>query len=325
MPTRDEGSAALRVELDQARKRLAAAKRFARDSKDPAVVRAQKEMAELEAALARVDTGIVTDPDGGPGPEEAAPSGRRRMSAPGAAPTAPPREFAKVSLPDYIIEPPDIILVEVLEALPGRPITGERLVQPDGKINLGFYGEVYVAGLTKAEVKAKVALHLREWINDDKLGLYRLDPASGKIGRVEAARTSRIFVDVAAYNSKVYYVEGEVGSPGRVPSTGNETVLDAIHFAGGLTERAAKDRIRLIRPAPVGNRGEQSLDVHLDAIIRGDSTTNYQLLPGDRLIVDRDPRAAPGERVPAQIEARLGTVERKLDEVLKALERLPKP
>src|SRR4051812_46747581 len=59
-----------------------------------------------------------------------------------------PREFTKVSMPDYVIEPPDIIVVEVLEALPGRPITGERLVKPDGKISLGFYGEVYVAGLT---------------------------------------------------------------------------------------------------------------------------------------------------------------------------------
>ena len=48
----------------------------------------------------------------------------------------------------YVIEPPDIIVVEVLEALPGRPITGERLVRPDGTISLGFYGDVHVRGLT---------------------------------------------------------------------------------------------------------------------------------------------------------------------------------
>src|SRR4051812_3154481 len=59
-----------------------------------------------------------------------------------------PREFSKVSMPEYVVEPPDLILVEVLEALPGRPISGERLVRPDGKISLGFYGELYVAGLT---------------------------------------------------------------------------------------------------------------------------------------------------------------------------------
>ena len=35
----------------------------------------------------------------------------------------------------HIIEPPDLLLVEVLEALPGRPISGERLVRPDGTIS----------------------------------------------------------------------------------------------------------------------------------------------------------------------------------------------
>ena len=29
-----------------------------------------------------------------------------------------PKEFTKVSMPDYVVEPPDLILVEVLEALP---------------------------------------------------------------------------------------------------------------------------------------------------------------------------------------------------------------
>ncbi len=41
----------------------------------------------------------------------------------------PPHEGALIDLP-CIIEPPDLIIVEVLEALPGRPISGERLVRP---------------------------------------------------------------------------------------------------------------------------------------------------------------------------------------------------
>src|SRR5207253_179463 len=48
------------------------------------------------------------------------------------------------TLENYVVEPPDLLLVEVLEALPGRPISGERLVRPDGRISLGFYGDVYV-------------------------------------------------------------------------------------------------------------------------------------------------------------------------------------
>ena len=65
---------------------------------------------------------------------------------------------------EYVVEPPDLLVVEVLDALPGRPISGERLVRPDGKITLSFYGELYVAGLTLPEIKEKIVLHLRNYL-----------------------------------------------------------------------------------------------------------------------------------------------------------------
>ena len=197
-------------------------------------------------------------------------------------------------MPDYVVEPPDLLLVEVLEALPGRPITGERLVRPDGKITLGFYGEVYVAGLTIDEIKEKIVLHLRKHLPDAVLGLTEeeADPKTQEIKYKEIAPrdSNRVFVDVSAYNSKYYYVQGDVGAPGKLPITGNETVLDAINFAGGLIATASPNNIRLVRPAPPGACCEQKLPVNLAAIISaGDPTTNYQLMPGDRLVVYRDP------------------------------------
>src|SRR3954465_4547668 len=147
-----------------------------------------------------------------------------------------PREFSKVSMPDYVVEPPDLLLVEVLEALPGRPISGERLVRPDGKISLGFYGDVDVAGLTLPEVKEKVIQQLSKFLPDEVLGLEETedngtpdDPDDDKVVAVNPRDSNPVLVDVSAYNSKVYYVEGEVAEPGRLPITGNETVLDAIH------------------------------------------------------------------------------------------------
>jgi len=205
-----------------------------------------------------------------------------------------PREFTKVSMPDYVVEPPDLLLVEVLEALPGRPITGERLVRPDGKITLGFYGEIYVAGLTTDEIKEKIVLHLRKHLPDPVLGLTEeeADQETGKVKYKEITPrdSNRVFVDVSAYNSKYYYVQGDVAAPGKMPITGNETVLDAINFAGGLIATASPTNIRLVRPAPPGACCEQILPVNLAAIISaGDPTTNYQLMPGDRLVVYRDP------------------------------------
>ena len=231
-----------------------------------------------------------------------------------------PREFTKVSMPDYIVEPPDLIIVEVLEALPGRPISGERLVRPDGKISLSFYGEVYVAGLTIPEVKEKIVLHLRKFINDETLGLIEMDPDTGqprmdpktnKVKLIDPRETDRVFVDVTAYNSKNYYILGDVLVPGKLPVTGNETVLDALQYAGGLLPTAAPNNIRLVRPAPPGACCEQVLPVNLAAITSGgDPATNYQMMPGDRLVVYRDPIVRFTvflDRLIAPVQAVLGT------------------
>jgi polysaccharide biosynthesis/export protein len=223
-----------------------------------------------------------------------------------------PKEFTKVSMPDYIVEPPDLIIVEVLEALPGRPISGERLVRPDGKISLSFYGEVYVAGLTIPEVKEKIVLHLRKFIHDQTLGLIETDLETGEIiKKIDPRDTDRVFVDVTAYNSKNYYILGDVLVPGKLPVTGNETVLDALQYAGGLLPTAAPNNIRLVRPAPPGACCEQILPVNLAAITSGgDPTTNYQMMPGDRLVVYRDPIVRLTvflDRIIAPVQAVLGT------------------
>jgi protein involved in polysaccharide export with SLBB domain len=95
----------------------------------------------------------------------------------------PPHEGAMIIYP-LIIEPPDLLLVEVLEALPGRPISGERLVRYDGMVSLGFYGEVHVAGLTLRQAKVKILQHLRRHLSDEMLGLYeiRVDEEEEKPG-----------------------------------------------------------------------------------------------------------------------------------------------
>src|SRR5262249_38250234 len=55
-----------------------------------------------------------------------------------------PAELSQIPLPPYIIEAPDILLVEAKEAVvrPDAPIRGQHLVRPDGTISLGIYGSV---------------------------------------------------------------------------------------------------------------------------------------------------------------------------------------
>jgi RNA polymerase sigma factor (sigma-70 family) len=250
---------------------------------------------------------IVAAPQAGPGrPASTTTRGPQADQSKASASASGTSEARRKTQPlpswqDYVIEPPDLIRVDVLEALPGRPISGERLVRPDGKITLGFYGDVYVAGLTLAEAKAKVVEHLRKYLSDDVLGLLERDRATGDYKRDDTSRlvrkapgeTDRVLLDVIAHNSKNYYVLGDVRHPGRYPLTGNETVLDALNDAGGLPPSASPQDIRLVRPAPPGACCEQVLPVDLAALTDGgDPTTNDQLMPGDRLIVQSKREAA---------------------------------
>jgi polysaccharide biosynthesis/export protein len=196
---------------------------------------------------------------------------------------------------EYAVEPPDLVVVEILEALPGRPVSGGRLVRPDGKISLSFYGDIYVAGLTLPEVKEKIVLHMRQFLHDETLGLIKIDengdpvrdPKTNEFVRVNPRDTDMVFVDVTAYNSKNYYVQGEFSLPGKLPIKGQDRVLDAITDSDGLTPLADHEQVFLYRE---GGKGEpvQALKIDIDQIMLGDDlSTNYQLLPGDKLVARR--------------------------------------
>jgi len=83
----------------------------------------------------------------------------------------------------------------------------------------------------------------------------------------------------------VFYVLGEVNSPGAYPISGRETVLDAILAAGGVTDAADLGGITFTRPSPP-NECRVVLPVCYREIVQlGDTATNYQVGPGDRIYV----------------------------------------
>lgn len=178
-------------------------------------------------------------------------------------PPALPRELAKVPLAEYIVEPGDALLVQVSDLDSPVRLPADQPVLPDGVIELGEYGRPVVAGKSvpaiEAEVKALVA--------------------------AKEKKTVPLTVRLIGRQSKVFYVLGEVNSPGSYPLSGRETVLDGLMAAGGLTRSAQERKIILVRPTqPDGCR--EVLPVCYPQIVQlGDATTNYQLRPGDRIFV----------------------------------------
>ncbi len=156
----------------------------------------------------------------------------------------------------------------VLAASAGlQQVGGQHRVGPDGTINLGIYGSVFVTGMTVEEARQAIETHLSKYLE-----------------------SPQVSVDIYAYNSKVYYIISQGAGLGdrllRLPITGNETVLDAIAQTNGLSQVSSK-KIWIARPTP--NGCDQILPVSWDAITRGATTaTNYQILPGDRVYIAED-------------------------------------
>ena len=186
-----------------------------------------------------------------------------------------PKELNKVPLPPYVVEAPDILTIDVQARDPKtgavKPIPevgGQHLVRPDGTIGLGAWGSVPVAGLTVGQVAATVR-----------------EAVAPRLGGAEPV----VAVDVVAYNSKRYYVVIEDGADGQqvypFVCTGSDTVLDAVAQTGGVRTADGRPRnLWVSRTTPAGV--PQILPVDWAGITQqGNTQTNYQLLPGDRLYV----------------------------------------
>ncbi len=185
--------------------------------------------------------------------------------ASGSACDTTPRELAKVILPTYRIEPPDVLMIEAIHVvprapyhlrtldtltidvqgtLPESPISGLYMIEPGGRVNLGFsYGSLEVAGMTVEEVNTVIEEHLAKYLAAPVVSVTLGDMAAkqqitgehlvapdgtvtlGSYGSVSVVGMTlaeakvavekhlsehldqpEVSIDVYAYNSKVYYV-----------------------------------------------------------------------------------------------------------------------
>jgi polysaccharide export outer membrane protein len=191
-----------------------------------------------------------------------------------------PRELAKGLLPEYLIEPGDTLLVQTVEFDSPVRLPPDQPVLQDGSIDLGLYGRPVVAGRTLAQIEPVIF----EAVNAKERERAKQAAALNKEKEPEFKPVA-LAVRLIGRASKVYYVLGEVNVPNAYPLSGRETVLDAIVQAGGLNKKASRNKIVLSRPTP-SDGCRVVMPVCYDNIVQlGDTTTNYQLQPGDRVFV----------------------------------------
>lgn len=191
-----------------------------------------------------------------------------------------PNELAKVVRPPHRVEPGDVLVIEPDDFDSPVRMPSDQTVQADGTIDLGQYGRVAVAGKTLEEIKQQAQISVASHHQPDD-GVTQASFADGQPSRVDTALSVRLVSD----ESSQVYVLGDVNAPGAYPIVGRETVLDTLISAGGLAVSANKHKLILTRPAsPDQPRAIFPICYH-QIVQLGDTSTNYQVQPGDRIYV----------------------------------------
>jgi protein involved in polysaccharide export with SLBB domain len=187
----------------------------------------------------------------------------KEIRAANPAPMPLPKELEKGVLLAHYVEPGDTILVQAANLDSPVRFPTDQVVPADGRIELGKFGRLQVVGKTVDEIEAEVQ----------------------RIVSAKSDDAGPITVSVVGRSSKVFYVLGEVNSPGAYPLVGRENVLDAIIAAGGLTDAADVTSITYTQPTLPEDCRVVLPVCYREIVQLGDTSTNYQIAPGDRIYV----------------------------------------
>ena len=113
---------------------------------------------------------------------------------------------------DYRLSPSDVIEVIIQDA---PELSGNYRIGQSGTIPLHYLGSMKVVGKTPPEVSKAIADGLR--------GRYLRDP--------------KVFVSVSQYNSRTFFIQGAVRTPGVHIIEGRPSLFKLIAIAGGLQDK----------------------------------------------------------------------------------------
>ncbi|BBN82616.1 capsular polysaccharide biosynthesis protein [Pseudoalteromonas sp. A25] len=146
----------------------------------------------------------------------------------------------------YRLGPGDKVIIKVFGH---QDLELETQLTDSGSINYPFLGVVSLNNLTIKEAE--------KLIYDGLKGDYLVQP--------------NVFVGIQEY--RPFYIHGEVKKPGGYPYQPGMTVNQAVALAGGLTERASREKIFISRE---GSKSEKELGSLAARIKAGDTITIEQ-------------------------------------------------
>ncbi|MBI5415450.1 MAG: polysaccharide export protein [Candidatus Omnitrophica bacterium] len=168
-----------------------------------------------------------------------------------------PEEISNMS--HYTVGATDVLEITVMRH---PEVSGEFIINNEGNIQYEFVGDVHVDGLTKEDARKVLT---------EKLSTYIIDPD--------------VTVKIAGYNSKIIYVVGEVGRPGKIYMQGDTMTVHEALVEAGLPLLSAKTNAgRVITPSNTGSPVIRKVNVE-KLLYHGDLRENLVMQPGDTLYV----------------------------------------
>lgn len=159
---------------------------------------------------------------------------------------------------DYRLGPDDDLMISVFRE---DDLEREVRVSIDGYISFPLLGKVKAAGLTVSELEKALAEGLKKYLKNPQVTVF-----------------------IKEYSTIT--VTGQVKNPGSFPLKGQITVLEAIGLAGGFTQFAAQNDVKIMR---LEEGEKRTLTVRVDDISReGDKSKDVPLKRSDIVFVPEE-------------------------------------
>jgi len=159
----------------------------------------------------------------------------------------------------YTLGPDDKIEIAVQRH---PEFSGVYPVNLEGKIQYKFVGDIEVSGLNKTDLEEKLSQILSTFVINPEIN-----------------------VTILEYKSKVIYILGEVGAPGKYYMRSESIPLrQAVVNAGLPTHSASMRRCLLITPTRNGKAKTRKVDLY-GLLYGGDLKKNIEMKPGEVLYV----------------------------------------
>lgn len=158
--------------------------------------------------------------------------------------------------PDYLLGPGDEIKVSIWGKVSANLAVP---IDRDGKINLGEFGTLHIAGLSFSEAR---------------------DYLLQELSRYYKASEVKMNVSLGALSSMRVFVVGKAASPGSYTVSSMSTLLNALITAGGPGRNGSLRDIRVTR----GGQTVAVFDAY-DLLLKGDKSKDIRLMPDDVIFI----------------------------------------